>query len=161
MAAKLHVYRPNERSSMGAGILCPALLSVLEFLVLLLLLGNPKTAQADSGAGMKGPPARGLAAARVDADSKDNSPSRQLLLSGIRFFQKWVSPVDGPRCNFTPTCSHFGFQAVQSQGVLLGVVLTADRLMRCHYSIEPNAGYVRLPGGRLHDPVIHNLPPRP
>jgi hypothetical protein len=161
MAVNSRSRRPYQRSSRGAGNSIQAIHPVFVFLALLLLLAGPVAAQAGSGSGMKGPSARSLSVAMVDSDTADNSSSLQLLLGGIRFFQKWVSPIDGPRCNFTPTCSHFGFQAVQTQGVLLGVVLTADRLMRCHYSIEPNAGYVRLPGGSLHDPVIHNLPPRP
>jgi putative membrane protein insertion efficiency factor len=159
MAVDLRGHRSNLMSSRGERIPVTALLSISGFLVLLLLVGAPETVLAVSGAGMKGPPARGSAAASVNSDTADNSSAQQLLLGGIRFFQRWISPIDGPRCNFTPTCSKYGFQAVQSQGVLLGMVLTADRLMRCHYFVE--SGYIRLSDGRLYDPVINNLPPRP
>lgn len=153
-------HRPNRPSSWGARYPFASPISASGFLVLLLLMGTPKMAHSASRAGLKGPPARGPAVSNRTSNTADNSAAQQLLLSGILFFQRWLSPIDGPRCNFTPTCSNFGFQAVQSQGVLFGIVLTADRLMRCHYSVESDAGYLRLPRGSLYDPVSENLPPR-
>ncbi len=48
----------------------------------------------------------------------------------IRFFQKFISPVDGPRCQMYPTCSQYGREAVKKHGALLGFIMSADRLMR-------------------------------
>ena len=52
----------------------------------------------------------------------------------IRLYQKFVSSQDGPTCNFQPTCSHFGMACIQEYGVLRGILLTADRLIRCNGS---------------------------
>ncbi len=52
----------------------------------------------------------------------------------IRLYQKFISTQDGPSCNFVPTCSHFGMACVQEYGVIRGIFLTADRLLRCNGS---------------------------
>ena len=52
----------------------------------------------------------------------------------IRLYQKFVSSQDGPTCNFHPTCSRFGMACIQEYGVVRGMLLTADRLLRCNGS---------------------------
>lgn len=52
----------------------------------------------------------------------------------IRLYQKFVSSQDGPSCNFQPTCSRFGMACIQEYGVVRGILLTADRLLRCNGS---------------------------
>lgn len=55
----------------------------------------------------------------------------------VRFFQEVISPQDGPRCPFYPTCSHYGKQAVKKHGALLGSFLAGDRILRCNpYTIK-------------------------
>ena len=59
----------------------------------------------------------------------------KLVATGlIRLYQKFISSQDGPTCNFVPTCSRFGMACIQEYGVLRGVLLTADRLIRCNGS---------------------------
>ena len=81
---------------------------------------------------------------------------RQLLLMPIRWFQTYVSPTDGPRCQFAPTCSSFGYAALRDHGPWQGILMTADRLLRCSYLTDPRA-YPRRLDGRLADPVASNL----
>ena len=52
----------------------------------------------------------------------------------IRLYQKFISSQDGPTCNFHPTCSRFGMACIQEYGVVRGILLTADRLLRCNGS---------------------------
>ena len=52
----------------------------------------------------------------------------------IRLYQKFISSQDGPSCNFQPTCSRFGMVCIHEYGVLRGILLTADRLLRCNGS---------------------------
>lgn len=52
----------------------------------------------------------------------------------IRLYQRFVSSQDRPTCNFHPTCSRFGMACIQEYGMLRGVLLTADRLLRCNGS---------------------------
>ncbi len=59
----------------------------------------------------------------------------KLVATGlIRLYQKFVSSQDAPTCNFTPSCSRFGMACIQEFGMLKGILLTADRLLRCNGS---------------------------
>ena len=64
----------------------------------------------------------------------------------IRLYQKFISSQDSPTCNFSPSCSRFGMACIQEYGVLRGVLLAADRLIRCngsksqHYHRDPITG---------------------
>lgn len=103
---------------------------------------------------------RGPAAKRhrqAVADEIETSPLRIVLLGAVSVFQKYISPVDGDRCGFVPSCSAFARMAVERHGSVLGITLTADRLMRCTVFTRPGADYVLLPNGKLFDPVENNL----
>jgi len=52
----------------------------------------------------------------------------------IRLYQKFISSQDSPACNFQPTCSRFGMACIREYGVARGILLTADRLLRCNGS---------------------------
>lgn len=106
---------------------------------------------------MKGPEGALVKAGAAGAANATSSVSGAALLGSVRFFQEWISPIDGPRCSFSPTCSHYGYRAVRDHGSLFGIVLTADRLMRCTIWTEAGRDYQRLPSGKLYDPVVSNL----
>lgn len=50
----------------------------------------------------------------------------------VRVYQGVVSPWLGPRCRFTPSCSHYACEALQQHGLGRGSWLTLRRLGRCH-----------------------------
>ena len=50
------------------------------------------------------------------------------LLSG---YKRFVSPLLGPRCRFTPTCSVYAMQALAKYGFWRGNALLVWRLLRC------------------------------
>jgi uncharacterized protein len=50
----------------------------------------------------------------------------------IRLYQLVVSPILGPKCRFTPTCSHYGLEALKKYGLFKGTWLTVKRIARCH-----------------------------
>lgn len=52
----------------------------------------------------------------------------------IRLYQKFISSQDSPACNFQPTCSRFSMACIREYGVARGILLTADRLLRCNGS---------------------------
>ena len=107
--------------------------------------------------GMKAPRSS-LVQPSADRAGRDQTTGLEsFLLGSVRFFQTQISPIDGARCSFSPTCSQFGYGAVHDHGPVLGIVMTADRLMRCSYWTEAGPDYVRLPNGALHDPVANNL----
>jgi len=73
--------------------------------------------------------------------------ARHLLLSMIRGYQFFVSPMLGQRCRFYPSCSCYAHTAVQRFGVLRGLLLSLRRIGRCHPFCE--GGYDPVPGEEL------------
>ena len=55
-----------------------------------------------------------------------------LFIALIGFYRRFISPMIGPRCRFTPTCSAYGLEAIQKHGPWKGGWLTVKRLLRCH-----------------------------
>ena len=54
------------------------------------------------------------------------------LMSIIRFYQKRISPLFGPKCRYYPTCSQYALEALEEWGAFRGTLLTIGRLMRCN-----------------------------
>jgi putative membrane protein insertion efficiency factor len=50
----------------------------------------------------------------------------------IKLYQWLISPWLGSKCRYTPTCSHYGIQALKKYGPIKGLWLTAKRIARCH-----------------------------
>jgi putative membrane protein insertion efficiency factor len=50
----------------------------------------------------------------------------------FRLWQLTVSVVLPPSCRFSPSCSHYGIEALRRHGLLAGLWLTAARIARCH-----------------------------
>ncbi len=57
---------------------------------------------------------------------------KYLLLGLIRFYQLTLSKVLPPSCRFTPSCSHYGYEAISRYGALKGGWLALKRISRCH-----------------------------
>lgn len=50
----------------------------------------------------------------------------------IKLYQIIISPWLGSKCRYTPTCSHYGIEALKKYGPVKGLWLTAKRIARCH-----------------------------
>lgn len=50
----------------------------------------------------------------------------------IKFYQWVISPILGPKCRFTPTCSHYAAGALKKYGLFKGTWLAMKRIFRCH-----------------------------
>lgn len=55
-----------------------------------------------------------------------------LLVMLVKVYQSALSPFFGQQCRFTPTCSHYAVEALQTHGVIKGLLLAVKRLSRCH-----------------------------
>jgi putative membrane protein insertion efficiency factor len=55
-----------------------------------------------------------------------------LLLTPIRIYRWFISPIFPPACRFMPTCSEYAVDALTLHGPLRGSLLTTRRLLRCH-----------------------------
>lgn len=49
----------------------------------------------------------------------------------IRLYQRVISPIDSGRCHMSPSCSSYSLDAFERHGLLVGWVMTCDRLIRC------------------------------
>ncbi|MFZ0548972.1 MAG: membrane protein insertion efficiency factor YidD [Candidatus Promineifilaceae bacterium] len=68
---------------------------------------------------------------------------KRIPLLLIRFYQLTFSRVLPPSCRFTPSCSHYGYEAIEKYGIIKGGWLTIKRIARCH-PLNPG-GYDPVP----------------
>jgi putative membrane protein insertion efficiency factor len=61
-----------------------------------------------------------------------STPLRRLLIWPIRFYRYFLSPWIGQSCRFTPTCSVYTMEAIETHGAGAGVYLGFKRICRCH-----------------------------
>jgi len=57
---------------------------------------------------------------------------RQLLVFLVKGYRLVLSPWLGSSCRFTPTCSAYSLEALETHGAAWGSYLTAARIARCH-----------------------------
>lgn len=56
----------------------------------------------------------------------------RVLVSPIRLYQRFVSPLLGTRCCYYPSCSEYMAQSLLRHGLLRGTYLGLRRLLSCH-----------------------------
>lgn len=55
-----------------------------------------------------------------------------IVLLLIRLYQNTISRVLPPSCRFTPSCSVYGYQAIEKYGVFKGGWMAIKRIGRCN-----------------------------
>jgi len=74
----------------------------------------------------------------------------------IKFYQRYISPINGSRCPMYPSCSNFAAQVLNHEGEK-GIIKVFDRLLRCGRDLEDYT-LVFQRGRVLHlDPVIRRF----
>jgi uncharacterized protein len=69
---------------------------------------------------------------------------KAFVLAAIRLYQKTLARTLAPNtCRFYPTCSHYGYEAVEKYGAIKGGWLAIKRVARCH-PLNPG-GYDPVP----------------
>jgi putative membrane protein insertion efficiency factor len=58
--------------------------------------------------------------------------ARRAVVAPITAYQLLVSPMLGRRCRYEPTCSRYAAEAIETEGILRGLVLAGWRLLRCN-----------------------------
>lgn len=74
---------------------------------------------------------------------------RKVLSWPIVVYRLVVSPLKPRCCRFEPTCSRYALDALEQRGVLVGLALTAWRILRCHPFCEP--GFDPVPARKSAD----------
>ena len=66
---------------------------------------------------------------------------KNILLTLIRFYQRYISPLTGAHCRYYPTCSTYSKQAIERYGAFHGGFLALKRILRCNpfgsYGYDP------------------------
>lgn len=57
---------------------------------------------------------------------------KKLLLKLILFYRKYLSPLKSTKCPYYPSCSQYGFEAVERFGFVKGGFLMIWRILRCN-----------------------------
>jgi len=68
---------------------------------------------------------------------------KYILMGLIRLYQMTLSRLMPPSCRFTPSCSHYGYEAIRKYGALKGGWMAVKRVGRCH-PLNPG-GYDPVP----------------
>ena len=55
-----------------------------------------------------------------------------ILIIPIKAYQILISPLLGPSCRFTPTCSQYAVEAIQKYGPIKVSWLAFKRIIKCH-----------------------------
>ncbi|MCM1186937.1 MAG: membrane protein insertion efficiency factor YidD [Lachnoclostridium sp.] len=57
---------------------------------------------------------------------------KKFLIGGIRFYQKYLSPMKSVKCPYIPSCSQYGIEAIEKYGAFKGSILAVWRILRCN-----------------------------
>lgn len=68
---------------------------------------------------------------------------RRAALFLIRLYQNTISRALPPSCRFTPSCSHYTYEAIEKYGFARGGWMGVKRISRCH-PLNPG-GYDPVP----------------
>ena len=71
-------------------------------------------------------------AVRYPPAPENLAPAALLGSDLLLLWQNTISGKDGSHCPYYPSCSRYSRVAVENYGLALGVIMTADRLSRCH-----------------------------
>ena len=75
----------------------------------------------------------------------------RVLMGLIWVYRVTISPLLGPRCRHTPSCSEYALDALATHGAVKGSYLAARRLARCHPFND--GGYDPVPPKSKPDPA--------
>lgn len=75
-----------------------------------------------------------------------NQLTAQLYVIGVHGYQRFGRPLLAGRveCRYTPTCSEYSIEAVQTYGIRKGLLLTITRINSCKASV-PKHTYDPVP----------------
>lgn len=55
-----------------------------------------------------------------------------ILIVPVKIYQYTISPVIGPSCRYTPTCSQYTIEALRKHGPVKGLWLSIKRILSCN-----------------------------
>ena len=55
-----------------------------------------------------------------------------IILSLIKFYNFFISPMLGIKCRFLPTCSEYCKESLEKHRLIRGSIYSLKRILRCH-----------------------------
>lgn len=73
----------------------------------------------------------------------------------LYFYQAVISAQFSTSCMYRPSCSEFSFVIIKEYGLIKGIPLTADRLMRCNKlgAVDVHPSKIDFKNGKVIEPV--------
>ncbi len=65
-------------------------------------------------------------------EEREMSLALTLALATLSGYKRFISPILPPACRFHPSCSDYGYEALQKHGLTRGLLMTMRRLSHCH-----------------------------
>ena len=88
---------------------------------------------------------------------------KNVLIWLITLYRKYISPIKPACCRFTPSCSAYAIEALEKRGLIMGLLLTIWRILRCNpfcrggYDPVPERGF-RNPKPKVEESVEDEPP---
>lgn len=57
---------------------------------------------------------------------------KYIIISLIKLYKRFISPLTPPKCKYYPTCSTYALTAVERFGAIRGTALAVWRILRCN-----------------------------
>tara|TARA_B100001175_G_C19179032_1_gene481201 strand:- start:366 stop:617 length:252 start_codon:yes stop_codon:yes gene_type:complete len=56
----------------------------------------------------------------------------KILITLIKGYKYFISPLFGSSCRFLPTCSEYSIEALKEFGLIKGIIMSIKRILSCH-----------------------------
>ena len=95
----------------------------------------------------------------VSGEAREMEPEVSIFLStpadwALQLYQRYLSPAKGTSCPMEPSDSTYARQAIQHSGLVIGALMTADRLHRCGHDLAHYPFITTERGIKYFDPVV-------
>ncbi len=67
----------------------------------------------------------------------------KFIIAFISFYQIFISPYLPPSCRYNPTCSQYAKEAIIKYGIIKGLYMAINRLLRCNPFAKGGDDFVR------------------
>ncbi len=57
---------------------------------------------------------------------------KNIAIKLIQVYRKLISPLFAKRCRFYPSCSEYAIEAIDTRGLVKGILLSIWRILRCN-----------------------------
>ncbi|MBN2281312.1 MAG: membrane protein insertion efficiency factor YidD [Candidatus Marinimicrobia bacterium] len=75
---------------------------------------------------------------------------KNILISLIRGYQRFISPLFPNTCRFYPSCSNYTLQALQTHSLIYALFLSIKRILKCNPLFKGGIDEVPLKKGHQH-----------